>query len=127
MARRPVIDTISIRKKIGWIVMSFAVSRRSLSSTKGFHMSNLSIEKDERTVTFHIDGKLENDVVGDLETSWEFVRLNDLKLVRIDLCNLNEVDEHGKALLLRMLSSGVQFVIPPHPPHLALGDEHAGN
>ena len=28
MARRPVIDTISIRKKIGWIVMSFAVSRR---------------------------------------------------------------------------------------------------
>ena len=96
-------------------------------ANEGFNMSNLSIEKDERTVTFHVEGTLENNVVHDLETSWEFVRLNDPQLVRIDLCKLNEVDEHGKALLLRMLSSGVQFVIPPHPPHSVPGDEHAGN
>lgn len=87
-------------------------------------MSKLSVERDGRTVTFHVEGKLAKAAVAELETSWEFVRHDDPRLVCIDVCKLNEIDEGGKALLLRMLSSGVQFVIPPHPPHSIQGGDH---
>lgn len=87
-------------------------------------MSKLSVERDERTVTLHLEGKLENGAVNDLETSWEFVRHDAPKSIRIDVCKLNEIDEHGRVLLLRMLSSGVQVVLPPYPPHSIPNEEH---
>jgi len=86
-------------------------------------MSKLSVERDQCTITLHVEGTLENRAVNDLETSWEFVRHDHPELILIDVCKLNEIDEQGRALLLRMLSSGVQVVIPPYLPHTIPNEE----
>lgn len=87
-------------------------------------MANLSIQKNASTVTFQLEGALEDFGVNELKTAWELLRHKDSRLMRIDVCKLNQIDEPGKVLLSKMLSSGVQFVIPPHSLHAASGDDH---
>lgn len=88
-------------------------------------MTNLSIQKNASTVTFQLEGALEDFGVDELETAWQVLRHKGARLMRIDVCKLTQIDETGKALLSRMLSSGVQLVIPSYPPHALSGDDHA--
>lgn len=89
-------------------------------------MTNLSIQKNASSVTFQLEGALEDLGVDELETAWELLRHKDTRFMRIDVCKLNQIDEPGKALLSRTPSSGVQFVIPPHSLslHSDSGDDH---
>jgi len=73
-------------------------------------MLRITIEEDNGTTNFRLEGKLKGDWVGEFERCWLYARSSCHDCAcRVDLNSVSFVDESGKQLLRRMAGQGVMF------------------
>lgn len=73
-------------------------------------MLRITTEEKSGSTTFHLEGKLVGDWVGELERSWlRFHGCEPHRHFRIDLSEVVFVDERGKVLLQQLVSEGAEL------------------
>lgn len=75
----------------------------------------LTIEElsDGRTTTLVLTGTLSANDLPELERCWKNARCQGA--VQVDLCDVRQIDQAGKALLARMFADGVCQEVGAHP------------
>jgi ABC-type transporter Mla MlaB component len=75
----------------------------------------LTIEplSDGRTTTLVLSGTLTAHDVPEVERCWKTARRQGG--LQVDLCDVKEIDDAGKALLARMFADGVCLEVGAHP------------
>lgn len=78
----------------------------------------LTIHTDENgsATTFRLQGDLSGPSVSEIERHWRLCRHSGQKSVRLDLCEVNTIDEAGKRLLARLFGDGAELVVGPRGP-----------
>lgn len=67
-------------------------------------------EEGQGSMTIRIEGRF----AGELERRWHTAYQIRRHPLRLDLCQVAEIDDAGKELLKEMFSQGVEFVVAPH-------------
>jgi len=74
-------------------------------------MLRITVLKDERGVTFKLEGKLTQEWVAEAEKAWTaFSHPPQPQGLVVDLCGVSFVDDPGRELLARMHSSGAKLI-----------------
>lgn len=75
----------------------------------------LTIESlsDGRSTTLVLTGTLSASDLPELERCWKSARSQGA--VQVDLCDVKQIDQAGKALLARMFAEGVCLEVGAHP------------
>jgi len=73
-------------------------------------MLRITVEEEDGTTSFHLEGKLKGDWVRELERCWLYERNSRQPgACCVDLDNVNFVDETGMELLQRMVFQGARL------------------
>jgi len=74
-------------------------------------MLRITIQEDERTAAFKLEGKLANEWVAEAQKAWlEFASLPRQQRIVVDLCGVSFVDDAGRDLLGRMHADGARLI-----------------
>ena len=74
-------------------------------------MLRITVLNDARVTTFKMEGKLAQEWVIEAEKAWvAFSNLPHQERIVVDLCGVSFVDDPGRALLVRMHSSGAKLI-----------------
>lgn len=74
-------------------------------------MLRITVTNDTRGATFKMEGKLAHEWVAEAEKVWTaFSSTPQRERVVVDLCGVSFVDDPGRALLVRMHSSGAKLI-----------------
>jgi len=89
-------------------------------------MLRITVQDDERTAAFKLEGKLAQEWVAEAHKVWtEFSAAPRSHRIVVDLCGVSFVDDAGRELLARMHASGAKLVAAG-PMSSALVEEICG-
>lgn len=90
-------------------------------------MLRITVEEQNSSTTFRLEGKLKGDWVPELERCWREARsTNPNRHLMIDLVAVSFVDERGKFLLKKLASRHTAFSTHGNPLMCSLVNELAG-
>ena len=76
-------------------------------------MLRITVHDNPRTVTFHLEGRLADPLLQELEKCWqETLAGRRCPILRVDLTGLTSVDAAGKACLAALHRRGAEFIAP---------------
>jgi len=74
-------------------------------------MLRITVQDDERTAAFKLEGKLAHEWVAEAQKAWvEFSSLPRRERIIVDLCGVSFVDDAGRELLVRMHAFGAKLI-----------------